>query len=63
MDHVSGLEMHAGDHVSLIDDNWELVGHDLILVDLQPVPGSSQCVLKDGDGEKITVSRAAIRRV
>ena len=52
--------MHAGDYVGLFDDDWSLVGHKLILVDLEPVPGSSQCVI-DADGERITVSRSNLR--
>ena len=60
MDKAGQFEMHAGDQVGLVDDDWELVGHKLILVDLEPVPGSSQCVI-DASGERITVSRAALR--
>lgn len=37
--------MHAGDRVWLIDDDWSLVGHELIMVDPEPVPGSFQCVV------------------
>lgn len=63
MDQVGqGFEIHEGDLVGLMDDDWELVGHKLILVDLEPVPGSSQCVI-DAGGERITVSRAALRRL
>ena len=54
------IEIHEGDLVGLVDDDWELVGHKVILVDLEPVPGSSQCVI-DADGERITVSRGALR--
>ena len=60
MDQAGQIEMHAGDQVGLLDDDWELVGHKLILVDLEPVPGSSQCVI-DAGGDRITVSRASLR--
>ena len=61
MDEAIGqkIEMHAGDRVGLMDDDWGLVGHRLTLVDLEPVPGSSQCVV-DADGERFTVSRASL---
>lgn len=52
--------MHAGDRVGLIDDEWSLVGHELIIVELEPVPGSSQCIVDNG-GERITVSRSNLR--
>ena len=55
-----GDVMHAGDRVGLVEDDWSLVGHQFILVDLEPVPGSSQCVV-DVCGERITVSRGNLR--
>lgn len=57
---VSEDMMHAGDRVGLINDEWGLVGHELILIDPEPVPGSSQCLVDDG-GERITVSRSSLR--
>ena len=58
----SDIDIHEGDRVGLIDDDWALVGHELIVVDLEPVPGSSQCVIADA-GERITVSRANLQRL
>lgn len=55
-------EFHAGDHVALINDDWSLVGHDLVIVDVEPVPGSTQCVVQ-ADGESRTVSRVNLRRL
>ena len=52
---------HAGDHVALLTDDWSMVGLDLVMVDVEPVPGSSQCLIKAGD-ETVTVSRASLRR-
>jgi hypothetical protein len=54
------IELHRGDRVALTDDDWDLVGHKLIVVDPEPVPGSFQCVI-DADGEQLTVSRASLR--
>ena len=51
--------IHEGDAVRIAEDDWGLVGHRLVLVDLEPVPGSSQCVVDDC-GERITVSRASL---
>ena len=55
-------DMSAGDRVRLADDDWDLVGHDLILLDPEPVPGSSQCLVAD-DGKPITVSLARLRPI
>ncbi len=60
MDQAGQVEMHAGDLVGVMDDDWGLIGHKLVLIDPEPVPGSSQCVI-DVDGERITVSRASLR--
>lgn len=51
-----------GDRVRLVDDDWDVVGHELILLDPEPVPGSSQCLITD-NGEPITVSLARLRRM
>lgn len=55
-----GFELNNGDRVGLASDDWSLVGHDLILVDVEPVPGSTQCIVR-ADGETRTVSRAQLR--
>ena len=55
------FDFRAGDHVSLSDDDWTLVGHDIVLVDAEPVPGSTQCLVKDR-GEMRVVSRFDLRR-
>ena len=60
IDECQQLAFHAGDRISLVDDDWNIVGHDIILVELEPVPGSTQCVIA-ADGETRTVSRASIR--
>lgn len=52
---------HAGDHVALLEDDWSMVGLDLVMVDVEPVPGSSQCLIQAGR-ETVTVSRANLRR-
>ena len=60
----SSIEMAdfiPGERVRLADDDWDIVGHELILLDPEPVPGSSQCLIAD-NGEPITVSRARLRR-
>ncbi len=54
-------DLHAGDHVTLVDDDWTLVGHDIVLVDVEPVPGSTQCIVRS-DGETRVVSRVDLRR-
>lgn len=54
-------EFFPGEHVRLADDDWDFVGHELIVLDPEPVPGSSQCLITD-NGEPITVSRARLRR-
>lgn len=54
------FEFHAGDRVSLSEDDWDNVGHSIILVDAEPVPGSTQCLIRSGD-EFRTVSRASLR--
>ena len=51
---------HAGDHVALIDDDWSEIGHDIVLVEVEPVPGSTQCLVTS-DGVPRTVSRLRLR--
>ena len=58
---MEAFDLHAGDHVTLIDDDWTLVGHDLVVVDAEPVPGSTQCIVRS-DGQTHFVSRAGLRR-
>ena len=58
---ANAFDLHAGDHVTLIDDDWTVVGHDMILVDAEPVPGSTQCIV-EADGEARIVSRFGLRR-
>ena len=55
------FDFHAGDHVTLVDDDWSLVGHDIVLVDAEPVPGSTQCIVRADDGETRVVSRFTLR--
>ena len=59
---VETFDLHAGDRVMLVDDDWTLVGHDLVLVDAEPVPGSTQCIIEAG-GQARFVSRFDLRRV
>lgn len=49
-----------GDRVILVDDDWSVAGHDMTVVDAEPVPGSTQCIIRDGDDVR-TVSRWALR--
>ena len=58
----SSSAIEAGDHVQLLDDDWSLVGHDIVVVDVEPVPGSTQCLVQ-ADGQQRTVSRVDLRRV
>ena len=58
---MEAFDLHAGDHVTLVDDDWTLVGHDMILVDAEPVPGSTQCII-ESDGQARFVSRCNLRR-
>ena len=60
MDIESNDVFHAGDHVALVEDDWSMVGLDFVMVDVEPVPGSSQCLIKAGN-EMVTVSRARLR--
>jgi hypothetical protein len=50
----------AGEKVALADDDWGLIGHDIIIVNVEPVPGSTQCLIRDGE-ELRTVSRSDLR--
>ena len=61
MDRLDFEDFHAGDHVALLEDDWSMVGLDLVVVDAEPVPGSSQCLIKAGP-DTVTVSRASLRR-
>ena len=56
----SKLGFSTGDKVVLADDDWSLVGSDIIILDVEPVPGSTQCVIRAGD-EIRTVSRGELR--
>ena len=58
---ADAFDFRAGDRVTLSDDDWTLVGHDIVLVDVEPVPGSTQCIVKDG-GDLRVVSRFDLRR-
>ena len=58
----AAFDFQAGDHVALIDDDWSTVGHDIVLVEPEPVPGSTQCIVRL-DGETRVVSRGNLRRV
>lgn len=62
MDSKPAQEFHAGDHVALIEDDWTELGHDIVLVDVEPVPGSTQCLVAS-DGATRTVSRLSLRRL
>jgi hypothetical protein len=59
---LSNFEFAVGEKVTLADDDWTSLGHDIILVNVEPVPGSTQCVIRAGD-EVRTVSRAELRHV
>ena len=62
MDGTTGFGLHAGDHVTLADDDWTSVGRDIVLIDVEPVPGSTQCIV-EADGEPRVVSREDLRLV
>lgn len=65
MEGVSDLgtfDFAVGERVALADDDWSMVGHDAVLVQVEPVPGSTQCVVRVGD-EYRTVSRGELRHV
>ena len=55
-----GYAFHVGDHVALVEDDWSDVGHDIVLIDVEPVPGSTQCLVTS-DGKTRTVSRFSLR--
>ncbi len=59
---IDANEFHAGDHVALLEDDWTMVGLDLVMIDVEPVPGSSQCLIQAGH-DTVTVSRASLRHV
>lgn len=62
MDNVDANQaFQAGDHVALLEDDWTMVGLDLVVLDAEPVPGSSQCLIQAGQ-DQVTVSRASLRR-
>lgn len=52
----------AGEKVLIADDDWNLIGRDIVIVDVEPVPGSTQCVIRAGD-EIRTVSRGELRHL
>ena len=56
------FDFRVGDRVALIADDWTMVGHDIVLVDAEPVPGSTQCLVEDG-GEVRVVSRSDLRHI
>lgn len=56
------FDFDAGDHVALIDDDWSGVGHDIVVLEREPVPGSTQCVIQ-ADGDIRTVSRHDLRPI
>ena len=56
----SSYAFHVGDHVALVEDDWSDVGYEIVLVDVEPVPGSTQCVVSS-DGKIRTVSRLSLR--
>ena len=58
----NAYDIEAGDHVCLLTDDWTLVGLDIVVIDVEPVPGSTQCLVR-ADGEQRTVSRGDLRRV
>ena len=58
---TSAEAFRTGDHVTMSDDDWSLVGRDIVLVDAEPVPGSTQCIVDDG-GELRVVCRLDLRR-
>lgn len=57
---LSKLGFQDGEKVRLADDDWSPVGHEVIIVDVEPVPGSTQCVVREGN-EVRTVSRSELR--
>ncbi len=56
------FDINVGDHVRLPDDDWSMIGRDIVVIDIEPVPGSTQCLIR-ADGEQRTVSRIGLRRV
>ena len=58
---TEAFDLHIGDHVTLIDDDWSLLGHEMVLLDAEPVPGSTQCII-ELDGQARFVSRYNLRR-
>ncbi len=58
---AEAFEFRAGDRVTLSDDDWALVARDIVLVDAEPVPGSTQCVVTDGSELRV-VCRFDLRR-
>ena len=61
-DGFEGDPITVGDRVRLVDDEWGLLGRDIVVVEVEPVPGSTQCLIQ-ADGERRTVSRVGLRRV
>ena len=59
MDNIdTGHDFHAG---ALLEDDWSMVGRELVILEVEPVPGSSQCLIQAGR-DTVTVSRASLRR-
>jgi hypothetical protein len=61
-DHAPAFDFAVGEKVALTDDDWTLVGREIVVVDVEPVPGSTQCLIRAGD-EFRTVSRGELRHL
>jgi hypothetical protein len=59
---LSKLGFAAGEKVRLEHDDWSHLGSDIIIVDMEPVPGSTQCLIREGSDFR-TVSRGSLRHV
>ena len=59
---LSKFGFAPGQKVGLADDDWTLVGRDIIVIDVEPVPGSTQCLVRAGDDFR-TVSRGELRHI
>ena len=58
----SKFGFRVGERVALADDDWSLVGRDIIVLDPEPVPGSTQCLIRVGEDSR-TVSRGELRHI
>lgn len=59
---LSKFGFSNGEKVIIALDDWALVGRDVIVVDVEPIPGSTQCLIRAGD-EFRTVSRGQLRHI